>query len=153
MKAPRAVVVVEGVVVATDELDPPARVAQQQEDHVADGGGLVFAPVGDDGVDDDVALGLPWLHSRVGLAESLVAVVRAQARHLNLPVGAEGGDDIFGPAVVQGVGVGADRGPNPFDDLRVAVHSQKPRSTIGISSGLTLSTRSAGSSFSCGKPA
>ena len=40
-----------------DELDRPAVLALQEEEHVAAGPGLVGVPVGDVGVDDDVALG------------------------------------------------------------------------------------------------
>ena len=63
MEAPRAVVAVQGVVVPADDLDRPARVALQEEDHVADRRGLVVVPVGDERVDDEVAL-------RVGAAST-----------------------------------------------------------------------------------
>src|SRR5271157_5497412 len=72
VESPRAIVTVEEVVVPTDELDRPAGVLQEQEDHVADGLGLVVAPLGDDGVDDEVPLGLPRLPPRVGLAKRVM---------------------------------------------------------------------------------
>src|SRR3954454_17368353 len=67
VEPPRAVpvgaeFVVEGVVVPRDELDRPARRALAGEDHIADRGGFVLVPVGDEGVDDQMALralGLP----------------------------------------------------------------------------------------------
>src|ERR1019366_797874 len=66
-----AAVVVKGVAVAAHELDRPAGVAEQEEDHVADGGGLGVAPLGDHGVEDEVALGSPGFPSRVGVAKCL----------------------------------------------------------------------------------
>ena len=57
VEPPGAAVVVEDVVVAAHQLDRPAGVPQQQEDHVADGRGLGVVPLGDDGVEDEVALG------------------------------------------------------------------------------------------------
>jgi hypothetical protein len=45
MESPQCPVTVEHVVVAPHELGVPARFAQQDEDDVADGGGLVLAPL------------------------------------------------------------------------------------------------------------
>ena len=50
--------------VPADDLDRPAGVALQEEDHVADRGGFVVVPVGDERVDDEVALGPPRLPLR-----------------------------------------------------------------------------------------
>ena len=55
---PRAVVVVEGVFVSAHELDRPAGVALQDEYHVADRVGLVVVPVRDEGVEDEMTLGV-----------------------------------------------------------------------------------------------
>ncbi len=98
----------KNVVVSTHELDRPARVASQDEDHVADGGCLVLVHFGDDGVQDEVALGLLRLPFRVGLTKGVMPRVGAHARDLADAVGTESGHDVIGPAVVQRLGVGAD---------------------------------------------
>ena len=108
VEPPGAVRVVERVVVAADELDRPALLALQDEDHVADGRGLVVVPVGDERVEHEVALRPPRRPLRVGGAERVVALVGAQARDLAHAVGAEGGDDVVGAAVVERLGVGGD---------------------------------------------
>src|SRR5947208_1066357 len=110
VESPRAVVVVEDVVVSTDELDRPAGSALQNEDHVANRDRLVIAPLGDEGVDDQVALGALGLPPGVGLAEGVVAPVGTQARDLTDAVGAEGGDDVVGSAVVESMRVPGDGG-------------------------------------------
>ena len=69
--------------VAADELDRPAGVALQEEDHVADRVRLVVVPVGDERVDDEVALGPPRLPARVRGAQRVVAVVGAHARDVD----------------------------------------------------------------------
>ena len=91
--------------VAGHELDRPAGLALQDEDDVAGRGGLVVVPVGDEGVDDEVALGPPRLPPGVGLAQGVVALEGAGARELEGAVGAVGGDDVVGATVVEGVGV------------------------------------------------
>ena len=62
-------------------------------------------------------------------------------------VGAEGGDDVVGPAVVERLGVRGDRGADALGDVgegRRRAHAsesaQKPMSTIGRSSGFTLTS-------------
>ena len=71
-------------------------------------------------------------------------------------VGAERGDDVVGPAVVERLRVRGDRGADALDDVGVGRRRrscQKPRSTIGLSNGFTLTACSAGSSCSYGRPA
>jgi hypothetical protein len=60
VEPPDADVVVEGVVVAAHELDGPARVAHQEEDHVADGRSFGVAPLG------DTVLRTRWRWGRLG---------------------------------------------------------------------------------------
>ena len=50
-------------------------------------------------------------------AQGVVAFVGAHPRDLGDAVGTEGGDDVVGPAVVQGLGVGGDAGADSLDDL------------------------------------
>ena len=81
--------------------------------------GLVVVPVGDERVDDEVALRPPRLPLGVRRAERVVAVVGAHARDVADAVGAEGGDDVVGAAVVERVRVRGDRGADALDDLGV----------------------------------
>ena len=117
VEAPGAVVVVERVVVAADELDRPPVLALQEEDDVADGLGLVVVPLGDVGVEDEVALRPARRPAGVGGAQGVVALVGAHAGHVDGAVGAEGGDDVVGAAVVEGVGVGGEGGAHAFGDV------------------------------------
>ena len=55
----------------------------QEEEHVAAGPGLVVVPVGDVGVDDDVALGPTGHPLGVGPAEGVVALVGPESRDLD----------------------------------------------------------------------
>ena len=64
-----------------------------------------------------MALGPSRLQPPVGVAERVVAGVRAHARDVDGAVGAEGGDDVVGPAVVQGQGVRGDRGADALGHL------------------------------------
>src|SRR5271166_4473130 len=72
VEAPRAVGVVEDVVVPTHQLDRPTLLAFQEEDHVAARPSLVVIPVGDQRVDDQVSLGSHRLPLGVRLAEGVV---------------------------------------------------------------------------------
>ena len=56
VEAPGAVVVVEDVVVAADEVDVPAVLALQEEHDITHSLGLVVVPLGDVGVEHEVAL-------------------------------------------------------------------------------------------------
>src|ERR1700744_5249229 len=56
MESPRRPIAVEDVAVAADELYAPAVVAQQDEDDVTRGRGLVVVPGLDDRVEDEVSL-------------------------------------------------------------------------------------------------
>src|SRR5438477_1323121 len=125
VELPRAVVVVEGVVVPAHELDGPAGFALQHEDHVADRLCLMVVPVRDEGVEDEVALGPYRLPPGVGLTKGVVAFEGADTRELGDAVGAVGGYDVGGPAVVQGMGVGGDGGADALHDLGVSLFVHK----------------------------
>ena len=58
VEAPGGTIVVQDVVVAPDELHGPAALALEQEDHVAGGLRLAVVPLGDERVQDEVALRL-----------------------------------------------------------------------------------------------
>ena len=91
-----------------------------------------------------------------------MAAVAAQAGHVADAVGTEHVDDVVGPTVVEGLGVRgdgrADAGRDVGESELAAPGSrrvrcfhrtgQSPSSTTGISSGFTLTFRSAGSSLS-----
>src|SRR6202161_1222022 len=100
MESPLCPVTVENIVVATNELYVPSFLTQQDEDDVADRGGLVVTPGPDHGVEDQVTLGAPRRPFRVRLTEGVVPGVRAHARDLADTLGPEGGGDVFGPPVV-----------------------------------------------------
>src|SRR5262245_9954198 len=153
MEPPCPADVVERVVVPAHELHCPSAAAVQQEDDIARRAGLVVAPVGEEGVEDEVALRSAGHPPGVRRPERVVAFVRAQPRDVTRPVGAEGGDEVVGPAVVERLRVHRDGGTDPLGDLGVGLHDQNPRSTTGRSSGFTLSCRSAGRSRSYGSPA
>jgi hypothetical protein len=51
------------------------------------------------------------------LTEGVVPLEFSQARDVAAAIGAEGGDDVVGAAVVQGLGVRSDRRANSLDDL------------------------------------
>src|SRR3954469_9136002 len=51
VEAPHAVVAVQRVVVATDHLNRPSRLALEDQDHVADRGGFAVGPFADERVD------------------------------------------------------------------------------------------------------
>src|SRR6187431_1094445 len=74
VEAPGAVVEMERVVVAADELDRPAGLPLLDEDHIARRRRLGLTPVGHVGVQHEVALRPPRLPTLVGGAEGLVAL-------------------------------------------------------------------------------
>ncbi len=168
VESPGAMIVMEGVVVPAHELDRPAGVTQNHEDEIADGSGPGVVPIGDDRVEDEVTLGSVRLPLRVSAAERVVTLMRAHARHLADTVGAVGGDDVIGPAVVEGLGVHGDGGAHALGNLgmghlgghvvspdvssrfrvTIGVHAQKPMSAMGLTRGFTLTECSAGSSLS-----
>src|SRR5690349_19794946 len=129
VEPPGAAVVVEHVLVPTDELHGPAFVAHQEKDEVAGGAGLVIVPVGDQRVEHEVALGPPRCHARIRLAQRVMALVGAEAGNVAAAVGAERGDDVVGAAVVQGERVRGDRGAHALGDVGEAqgvVHFTAP---------------------------
>jgi hypothetical protein len=153
-------------VVPTHELDRPAGPAQNQNGEIADGGGPGVAPIGDDLLRTRWRWGRPG--SRVGVAERVLTLMRAHARHLADTIGAVGGDDVIGPAVVEGLGVHgmAARTPSaasawvilgvhvvsPHVSSRfrvtLGIRSQKPISAMGLTRGFTLTDCNAGSNLS-----
>src|SRR5205823_6055683 len=147
------VVVVQHVVVPADDRDCPSLVALQEKDHVAGRAGLMVVPVGHERVEDQVALRLSRLPFLVGVTQGVVSLMRAHARHLDRAIGAEGRDDVVGATVVHGLCVRRDGGPDSLDDLQVCRVHEKSMSTIDRSSGFTLTSRSAGSNLSYGRPA
>ena len=125
--------------VAGHELDRPARPRPRRMKTTS----LIavascVVPVGDEGVDDEVALGPPRRPLRVGLAQGVVALEGADARHVEDAVGAVGGDDVVGPAVVEGVGVGGDGGADALDDLGVRRRHSHPPALLYRPVGLNL---------------
>jgi hypothetical protein len=95
-----------------------------------------------------VALGLPRLQSGVSLAKGIVAFMGTHAGDVAATVGAEGGDDVVGAPVVEGLRVRGDRRARARVDFGAARRgvNQKPRSRIGLSKGATLTVCTAGSS-------
>src|ERR1700684_2432358 len=153
MKSPECPVTVEDIVVATHELYVPSVFTQQDEDDVADRGRLVVTPCLQNGVEDEVTLGAPGRPFRVRLTEGLMPGVHPHSRDLADTVGAEGGDDVIGPPVVQRLRVDRQGGPHPFGHVgKRRAHGsllplpQNPRSTTGRSRGFTFTARRAVSS-------
>ena len=97
---------------------------------------------------------------RVRRAERVVAFVGAHARDVADAVGAEGGDDVVGPAVVERLGVRGNGGADALGDVgerdlgaHGSMPAQKPRSTIGRVERVHVDGLSAGTSSSWGRPA
>src|SRR5947209_9468842 len=114
VELPSVAFAVERVLVAADGEDLPTRLALGHEDHVADGGRLLVAPLGDERVGDDVALGAARLPPFIRAAERVVALVGAHPRDLDGAVFAEGGHNVVDAAVVEGLRVGGDCVANGF---------------------------------------
>src|SRR4051812_2448084 len=88
VEAPRPTVVVERVLVASDELHGPTFVAHEQEHEVTRGASLVVVPVGDERVEHEVTLRAARRDARVRLAQCVVTLVRAEPGDVAAPVGA-----------------------------------------------------------------
>src|SRR5581483_9508135 len=104
---------------------------------------------------DEVALRSPRLPRLVDRAEGVVAFVRPHAFDLDGAVGAEGGDDVVGAAIVECLRVGGDGGANAFGDLcerheRTLDRSVQSRPCRrGPMSTFSLSARGSPASISC----
>ena len=116
VEAPPAAGVVEEVAIAPDELNRPAVLAFQDEDHVAGArASSSFQSV-------TWVLMTRWRCGRRGF-HAAKALRRASWPSWSHPwdlagaVGAEGGDDVVGPTIVQGLGVLGHGGADPLDDL------------------------------------
>ena len=120
-ESPGAVLVYQGVLVAAHQLDRPTRLPFLEEQQVADRRGLVLVPVGHQRVDDDVALGHPWLETGVCLPDRIVPLVGSRPRDLHDTVGTERGHDVLGASVIQRLGVGGHGGTDTFDHICVPI--------------------------------
>ena len=73
-----------------------------------------------------MALRLPRLPLVVGGAQRVVAMVRAHAGDVTFTVGAVGGDDVVGAAVVERLRVRGDGGPDALGDIGPAASRALP---------------------------
>ena len=129
MEPPRPALVVEDVVVTAHELDRPAGLpfSRKMTSLVA------LASSSFHSVTSVLTTRWRWvprLPLRVCLAERVVALVGAQAGDLADAVGAEGGDDVVGPAVVERLGVGGEGGADALGDVCVRPATLVVRSRI-----------------------